>query len=67
MMARGRKRKVNPVKEQQPKRKKTIVRFVSADRIAERQRQGWRKITPKTDIDMKMASKGDLVLMEKDV
>ncbi len=52
-------------KEQQKKQKKLVQHLFRADRLAEKEREGWKKVKPIQADHIKMTSKGDLVLMEK--
>ena len=53
--------------KQQKKSKKVVQHLFRADRQAEKEREGWKKIKPVADDQIKATAKGDLVLMQKNV
>ncbi len=55
------------MKTQQPKQKKLVQYLFRADRQAEKEKEGWKKIKAVEADQIKATAKGDLVLMEKHV
>ncbi len=54
-------------KKQQKKQKKLAQHLYRADKVALKEKEGWEKVKPTTADQIKMTSKGDLVLMKKHV
>ena len=55
------------MKKQQPKQKKLVQHLFRADKQTEKEAEGWKKVKPVAIDQIKATSKGDLVLMEKNV
>lgn len=52
---------------QKPKPKKLVQYLFRADRQAEKEKEGWKKVKAVEIDQIKATAKGDLVLMEKNV